>query len=117
MGIFDWNNDGKTDWKDDALFHEVISKDESSDRDDDSGLSTAGGFSSRHYSTSSRKSTASHQQSITTINIGWLTKLVIGIAGCLCLFALFSGDVHIIDDILGLGFLAGLFTNWLEKNP
>ena len=28
--MFDWNNDGKVDWHDDALFHEVIDKEHES---------------------------------------------------------------------------------------
>lgn len=34
---FDWNNDGKHDWKDDSIFHNVIDTDNNSDYNSSSG--------------------------------------------------------------------------------
>lgn len=58
MGTFDWNNDGKQDWHDDALFHTVINKDSDSDDGDEGAFPTLSrGTSSYSRSRNSNNST------------------------------------------------------------
>ena len=47
----DWNNDGKHDWKDDALFHNVVMKD--SDKGAESKSSNSGSSSTNSSGSSS----------------------------------------------------------------
>lgn len=120
MGTFDWNRDGKTDWQDDMVFNEVISKDSSSGNDDDGEFPTLGS-SGRSYSSSKttpqRTNSAPRRQSGPAIHIGGLTMLAIAVTIFLCISALLMGYGNIIGDLLGFGFLGCLFTSWLEKNP
>ena len=115
MGTFDWNNDGKQDWHDDALFHTVINKNSSSNDSNDGKFPTL--RSSSSYSrTSSQPSTppTSHRRN-NTIQIGGLTKLAIGVTIFLCISTLFTGYAHIFGDLLGIGVLVCFFTSWLEN--
>lgn len=119
MGTFDWNHDGKTDWQDDMVFNEVISKDSSSGNDDDGEFPTLGSSGRSHSSnntTPQRTNAAPRRQSASAIHIGGLTKLAIGVDLFLCVIALFGGKIDIIDDLLGFGVLACIFTSWLESD-
>ena len=120
MGTFDWNRDGKTDWQDDMVFNEVISKDSSSGNDNNGEFPTLGS-SGRSYSSSKttpqQTNSIPRRQSGPAIHIGGLTVLAICADLFLCMIALFSGKIGIIDDLLGFGVLACIFTSWLENNP
>ena len=117
MGTFDWNRDGKTDWKDDMVFNEVISKDSSSSNNDDGEFPTPGSSSSYRRSTPQQTTSTPRRQSGPAIHIGGLTMLAIVVIIFLCISALFMGYGNIIGDLLGIGFLVCLFTSWLESNP
>ena len=120
MGTFDWNNDGKQDWHDDALFHTVINKDSKSDDSDDGGFPTLRSSSSYRYTPSKPSPPPpppTYHRRNNTIQIGGLTKLAIGVTIFLCISFLFTGYAHIIGDLLGIGVLVCFFTSWLESNP
>lgn len=117
MGTLDWNNDGKTDSTDDFLFLEVISKDSSTNEDDEGEFPTLGSSSSYRRSTPQQTTSTPRRQSGPAIHIGGLTMLAIVVTIFLCISALFMGYGNIIGDLLGLGFLGCLFTSWLENHP
>lgn len=106
MGTFDWNNDGKQDWHDDALFHTVINKDSSSDDSDDGEFPTLSrGLSSYSRSTQSNTSTPQRYTSGSS-DAGCLVMIVIAVTLFLCVSALCMGYGRIIGDLLGFGVLA-----------
>ena len=92
----DWNGDGKHDWQDDALFHNVINTD-----DDSSNNSSYSGR--RHSSRSS------------SFAVSQLGKVVIVLDIILCVAAFFMGYASIIGDLLGFGVLGFLIAQWLDS--
>lgn len=92
MGQMDWNNDGKHDWKDDSIFHNVI--------DSDSG----------------KNKPPSNQPSSHSGCSGWISTLVaLGYLGLLL-----PGDIPIngFTMYIGLicaGILAVKFFGWLYR--
>lgn len=93
----DWNGDGKHDWKDDAIFHNVIETDKtSSDKEPNvsSGSSSAGSAS---------------------LGISSLGTVVIVLVIILCMAALFMGYANIIGDLLCLGVIAFLIAQRLDS--
>ena len=92
----DWNGDGKHDWQDDALFHNVINTD-----GDSSNKSPYGGR--RHSSGSS------------SFAVSQLGKVVIVLDIILCVAALFMGYASIIGDLLGFGVIGFLIAQWLDS--
>ena len=106
MGTFDWNNDGKQDWHDDALFHTVINKDSGSDDSDEGEFpSLSKGTSSYSRSARNNDSTPHHHTSGTS-DAGCLIMIVIAVTLFLCISALCMGYGSIIGDLLGFGVLA-----------
>lgn len=87
----DWNGDGKHDWKDDAIFHNVINNDSN---DSNTSGGTNGGNS---------------------FYISQLGTVVIVIDIILCVAALFMGYANIIGDLLGFGLVAFLIAQWLNS--
>ena len=92
----DWNGDGKHDWQDDALFHNVINSDDSS--------SNNSSYRGRRHS-SGRSSFA----------ISQLGKVVIVLDLILCVAALFMGYANIIGDLLGYGVLGFIVAQWMDS--
>ena len=90
----DWNGDGKHDWKDDAIFHNVIT------RDNESSQSSSGGG----YSTGG-----------SSFYLSQLRKVVIVLVIILCVAALFMGYANIIGDLLGFGLIGFLIAQWLDS--
>lgn len=91
----DWNGDGKHDWKDDAIFHNVINSDSNSSNSP-SGGSSSGGSGSTFY-------------------LSQLGKVVIVLVVILCIAALFMGYANIIGDLLGFGLVGFLIAQWLDS--
>lgn len=87
----DWNGDGKHDWQDDSIFHNVINTDNDLSNDSPSG----GG--------------RNHSSGSSTFYISQLGKVVIVLDIILCVAALFMGYANIIGDLLGFGVI-GFFT-------
>ena len=91
----DWNNDGKHDWKDDAIFHNVINSDEKED-------------SNKNRSAGSSNSSAGRSGLISTIvSLAYLSVLIPGdipING----FTMFIG-------LICAGVLVVKFLGWLYK--
>lgn len=92
----DWNGDGKHDWKDDAIFHNVINADNDSSNSTPSG----GGH---------------HSSSGSSFYVSQLGKVVIVLDLILCVAALFMGYANIIGDLLGFGVLGFLIAQWLDS--
>lgn len=92
----DWNGDGKHDWQDDALFHNVINT------DDDS---------SNNISYRGRK----HSSGSSLLSVSQLGKVVIVLDIVLCIAALFMGYASIIGDLLGFGVIGFLIAQWLDS--
>ena len=108
MGTFDWNNDGKQDWHDDALFHNVINKDSSSGTGDDGEFPTLSkGTSGYSRSTNNQVSTPQHYTS-GSADAGCLVMVVIAVTLFLCISVLCLGYGGIIGDLLGFGVLVFL---------
>ena len=93
----DWNGDGKYDWQDDAIFHNVINTD-----NDSSNNSPSGG--GRNHSSGS-----------STFYISQLGKAVIVLDIILCVAALFMGYANIIGDLLGFGVIGLFIAQWLDS--
>lgn len=90
----DWNNDGKHDWKDDAIFHNVINSDEK----DKSNNHSAGGLDS-------------------SAGRGGLISIIVSLA---YLSVLLPGDIPINGFTMFLGLIcAGVlvvkFLGWLYR--
>ena len=91
----DWNNDGKHDWKDDAIFHNVINSDEKED-------------SNKNCSAGGSNSSAGRGGLISTIvSLAYLSVLI-------------PGDIPIngFTMLIGLicaGVLVVKFLGWLYK--
>ena len=92
----DWNGDGKHDWRDDAIFHNVIETDNNSSNNTPSG----GG----NYSTGG-----------SSFYLSQLGKVVIVLDLILCVAALFMGYANIIGDLLGFGVVGFLVAQWLDS--
>lgn len=92
----DWNGDGKHDWKDDALFHNVINTNDNS--------SNSSSYRSGRQSSGS-----------SSFSISQLGKVVIALDIILCIAALFMGYASIIGDLLGFGVIGFLFAQWLDS--
>ena len=92
----DWNGDGKHDWRDDAIFHNVIETDNNSSNNTPSG----GG----NYSNSG-----------SSFYLSQLGKVVIVLDLILCVAALFMGYANIIGDLLGFGVVGFLIAQWLDS--
>lgn len=115
MGTFDWNNDGKTDWKDDALFHEVISKDDNSDGDDDSGFPTLTNGRGQSSGNTSRRAPSVPQHTSGSSELGCLVTAVAAVTLFLCISTLFMGYSSIIGDLLGFGVLAFIVVCFIAR--
>ena len=106
MSAFDWNNDGKHDWHDDALFHTVINQDSSSVDGDGGEFPTlykkTASYSQR---TTNHSSTPQHYTSGSS-DAYCLVMIVIALTLFLCISALCMGYGNIIGDLLGFGVLA-----------
>lgn len=93
----DWNGDGKYDWQDDAIFHNVINA------DNDSANNTPSGGGGNHSSGGS------------TFYISQLGKAVIVLDIILCVATLFMGYANIIGDLLGFGVIGFFIAQWLDS--
>lgn len=93
----DWNGDGKHDWQDDAIFHNVINADNNSSNNTPSG---SGG---------------NHSSGGSTFYISQLGKAVIVLDIILCVAALFMGYANIIGDLLGFGVIGFFIAQWLDS--
>ena len=93
----DWNGDGKHDWRDDAIFHNVINT------ENDSSNNTPSGGSGNYSSGGS------------TFYISQLGKVVIVLDIILCIAALFMGYANIIGDLLGFGVIGFFIAQWLDS--
>jgi len=93
----DWNGDGKHDWQDDAIFHNVINV------DNDSANNTSSGGGGSHSSRGS------------IFYISQLGKAVIVLDIILCVAALFMGYANIIGDLLGFGVIGFFIAQWLDS--
>ena len=93
----DWNGDGKHDWQDDAIFHNVINTDNNSSNNTPSG---GGG---------------NHSSESSTFYISQLGKVVIVLDIILCVAALFMGYANIIGDLLGFGVIGFFIAQWLDS--
>ena len=93
----DWNGDGKHDWQDDAIFHNVINTDNnlSNNTPSDSG--------------------GNHSSGDSTFYISQLGKAVIVLDIILCVAALFMGYANIIGDLLGFGVIGFFIAQWLDS--
>ncbi len=91
----DLNGDGKHDWKDDAIFHNVIDSDSNSSNNSSGGNSSRGGCS--------------------TFYVSQLGKVVIVLVIILCIAALFMGYAHVIGDLLGFGVIGFFIAQWLDS--
>lgn len=92
----DWNGDGKHDWQDDAIFHNVINT------DNDASHSTLTG--SGHHSGGG-----------SSFYVSQLGKVVIVLDITLCVAALFMGYANIIGDLLGFGVIGFFIAQWLDS--
>lgn len=92
----DWNGDGKHDWRDDAIFHNVIETDKNSSNNTPSG----GG---------------NHSSGGSSFYLSQLGKVVIVLDLILCVAALFMGYANIIGDLLGFGVVGFLIAQWLDS--
>lgn len=93
----DWNGDGKHDWQDDAIFHNVINA------DNDSSNSTPYGGGGSHSSGGS------------SFYVSQLGKVLIVLDIILCIAALFMGYANIIEDLLGFGVIGFFIAQWLDS--
>lgn len=91
MGTFDWNNDGKQDWRDDALFHTVINKDSSSDDSDEGEFPTLGKGTSSYSRNSINNGSTPQRSSGTSSGGSRLLMYVIIILLGSCLNAFLQG--------------------------
>lgn len=92
----DWNGDGKHDWQDDAIFHNVINTDDNSSNNNSSG--------GRYHSNKG-----------SSFQLSQLGTVVIVIDLILCVAALFMGYANIIGDLLGFGFVGFLIAQWFDS--
>ena len=92
----DWNGDGKHDWHDDAIFHNVIETDNNSSNNTPSG----GG---------------NHSTGGSSFYLSQLGNVVIVLDLILCVAALFMGYANIIGDLLGFGVIGFLIAQWLDS--
>ena len=92
----DWNGDGKHDWRDDAIFHNVIETDNNSSNNTPSGGGKYSSGGSSFY-------------------LSQLGKVVIVLDLILCVVALFMGYANIIGDLLGFGAVGFLIAQWLDS--
>ena len=92
----DWNGDGKHDWQDDALFHNVINADD----DSSNNISHSG----RSYSSGN-----------SSFVVSQLGKVVIVLDIILCIAALFMGYGSVIGDLLGFGVIGFLIAQCLDR--
>lgn len=92
----DWNGDGKHDWRDDAIFHNVIDSDNKSSNNTPSGGNNYSSGGSSFY-------------------LSQLGKVVIVLDLILCVAALFMGYANIIGDLLGFGVVGFLIAQWLDS--
>ena len=92
----DWNGDGKHDWRDDAIFHNVIETDNNSSNNTPSGGGKYSSGGSSFY-------------------LSQLGKVVIVLDLILCVAALFMGYANIIGDLLGFGVVGFLVAQWLDS--
>lgn len=93
----DWNGDGKHDWQDDAIFHNVINADnELADNTPSGGV-------------------GSHLSGGSTFYISQLGKVVIVFDIILCVAALFMGYANIIGELLGFGVIGFFIAQWLDS--
>ena len=93
----DWNGDGKHDWQDDAIFHNVIDTDNNTSSNNSSGR--GGSYSSGGSS----------------FHVSQLGTVVIVLDLILCVAALFMGYVNIIGDLLGFGVVGFLIAQCLDS--
>ena len=93
----DWNGDGKHDWQDDAIFHNVIDTDNNTSTNSSSGR---GG---------------SYSSSGSSFHVSQLGKVVIVLDLILCVAALFMGYANIIGDLLGFGVIGFFIAQWLDS--
>jgi hypothetical protein len=93
----DWNGDGKHDWQDDAIFHNVIETDNNTSSNTSSGR--GGSYSSGGSS----------------FHVSQLGKVVIVLDLILCVAALFMGYANIIGDLLGFGVVGFLIAQCLDS--
>ena len=93
----DWNGDGKHDWQDDAIFHNVIDTDNNTSSNNSSGR--GGSYSSGGSS----------------FHVSQLGKVVIVLDLILCVATLFMGYANIIGDLLGFGVVGFLIAQCLDS--
>lgn len=93
----DWNGDGKHDWQDDAIFHNVIDTDNNTSSNNSSGR--GGSYSSGGSS----------------FHVSQLGTVVIVLDIILCVAALFMGYANIIGDLLGFGAVGFLIAQCLDS--
>ena len=93
----DWNGDGKHDWQDDAIFHNVID----TDNNTSSNTSSGGG--------------GSYSSGGSAFHVSQLGKVVIVLDLILCVAALFMGYANIIGDLLGFGVIGFFIAQWLDS--
>ena len=92
----DWNGDGKHDWRDDAIFHNVIETDNNPSNNTPSG----GG---------------NHSTGGSSFYLSQLGKVVIVLDLILCVVALFMGYANIIGALLGFGVVVFFIAQWLDS--
>lgn len=92
----DWNGDGKHDWQDDAIFHNVINTDNDAFNSTPTGSGHHSGGGSSFY-------------------VSQLGKVVIVLDIILCMAALFMGYANIIGDLLGFGVIGFFIAQWLDS--
>lgn len=92
----DWNGDGKHDWQDDAIFHNVIDSDNTSSSNISSG--------------SGRK----QSNNGASFHFSQLGTIVIVLDLILCVAALFMGYANIIGDLLGFGAVGFLIAQLID---
>lgn len=92
----DWNGDGKHDWQDDAIFHNVINTDNDASNSTPTGSGHHSGRGSSFY-------------------VSQLGKVVIVLDIILCMAALFMGYANIIGDLLGFGVIGFFIAQWLDS--
>ena len=115
MGTFDWNRDGKTDWQEDMVFNEVISKDSYSGGDDAGEFPTLRSSNSSSPGNVPRRSASTQHYTGVSSEAGCLILIVAVITVVLCISALFMGYGNIIGDLLGFGLLAGMIALCIAK--
>ena len=93
----DWNNDGKVDWKDDALYHMVINPDKNHETE----------------SSSSNAHKGNHQAPL--LRVTQLGKAVLWLLAFLVVAFVFMGsDFDAIWNLIEIGFVVFLFAQWLD---